>query len=42
LTSKILRFRVGLALCKAAVEAHGGGISAASKGGTGAQFRFVL
>ena len=33
---------VGLALCKAAVEAHGGSISAASKGGTGAQFRFVL
>ena len=33
---------VGLALCRAAVEAHGGSISAASKGGMGAQFRFVL
>ena len=33
---------VGLALCKAAVEAHGGSISAESKGGKGAQFRFVL
>lgn len=33
---------VGLALCKAAVEAHGGSISAESKGGVGAQFRFVL
>ena len=33
---------VGLAICKAAVEAHGGSISAASKGGKGAQFRFVL
>ena len=33
---------VGLALCKAAVEAHGGRISAESKGGKGAQFRFVL
>ena len=33
---------VGLALCKAAVEAHGGSISAASKGGTGAVFRFVI
>ena len=33
---------VGLALCRAAVEAHGGAISADSKGGKGAQFRFVL
>ena len=29
---------VGLALCRAAVEAHGGAISADSKGGKGAQF----
>lgn len=33
---------VGLALCKSAVEAHGGSISAESKDGVGAQFRFVL
>ena len=33
---------VGLALCKSAVEAHGGSISVESKNGVGAQFRFVL
>ena len=33
---------VGLALCKAAIEAHGGSISAASNGRSGAQFRFLL
>jgi len=33
---------VGLALCKTAIEAHGGVIKAKSKGGKGAQFRFVL
>ena len=33
---------VGLALCKAAIEAHGGSISAASRGRMGARFRFVL
>ena len=33
---------VGLALCKAAVEAHGGTISAESKDEKGARFRFVL
>ena len=33
---------VGLALCKAAVEAHGGSISAESIDGKGARFRFVL
>ena len=33
---------VGLALCKAAIEAHGGNIKADSKGGKGAIFRFVL
>ncbi|MEM6338830.1 MAG: ATP-binding protein, partial [Pseudomonadota bacterium] len=33
---------VGLVLCKATIEAHGGSISAESKGGRGAQFRFVL
>ena len=33
---------VGLALCKAALEAHGGSITAESKGGRGARFRFVL
>ena len=33
---------VGLALCKAAVEAHGGSISAESIDGKGAKFRFVL
>ena len=33
---------VGLALCKAAIEAHGGSISAESKGEKGAQFRFFL
>lgn len=33
---------VGLALCKAAIEAHGGMMSAKSIGGKGAQFRFVL
>jgi K+-sensing histidine kinase KdpD len=32
---------IGLALCKASIEAHGGAISATSKG-IGAQFRFVL
>jgi len=33
---------VGLALCKAAVEAHGGTISVESKDEKGARFRFVL
>jgi signal transduction histidine kinase len=33
---------VGLALCKAALEAHGGSITAESKGGKGARFRFIL
>jgi Na+/proline symporter/signal transduction histidine kinase len=33
---------VGLALCKSAVEAHGGSISADSNGETGATLRFVL
>jgi signal transduction histidine kinase len=33
---------VGLALCKAAIEAHGGVITVDSKGGKGAIFKFVL
>ena len=33
---------VGLALCKSAVEAHGGEIKAQSDGKSGATFRFVL
>ena len=33
---------VGLALCKAALEAHGGSITAESKGGKGARFRFLI
>jgi signal transduction histidine kinase len=33
---------VGLALCRAAIEAHGGSITADSKGGKGAIFKFVL
>ena len=33
---------VGLALCKAAIEAHGGTITAESKGGKGARFRFLI
>ena len=33
---------VGLALCKTAIEAHGGSITADSKGGKGAIFKFVL
>ena len=33
---------VGLALCRAAIEAHGGSITADSKGGNGAIFKFVL
>ena len=33
---------VGLALCKAAIEAHGGSITADSKGGKGAIFKFIL
>ena len=33
---------VGLALCKAVVEAHGSSIGAESKDGKGAQFKFVL
>jgi len=33
---------VGLALCKAAIEAHGGTITAESKGGKGARFRFLV
>ena len=33
---------VGLALCKAALEAHGGTITAESKGGKGARFRFLI
>jgi len=33
---------VGLALCKAAIEAHGGTITAESKDGKGARFRFLV
>ena len=33
---------VGLALCRAAIEAHGGSITADSKGGKGAIFKFLL
>ena len=33
---------VGLALCKAALEAHGGSITVESKGGRGARFRFLV
>ena len=33
---------VGLALCKAAIEAHEGSIAAESVGGIGAKFMFVL
>ena len=33
---------VGLALCRSSIEAHGGAISAESKGGKGAKFRFAL
>ena len=33
---------VGLALCKAALEAHGGTITAESKNGKGARFRFLI
>ena len=33
---------VGLALCKASIEAHGGVITVESKGGKGAVFKFVL
>ena len=33
---------VGLALCKAAIEAHGGMIKAESNGTKGALFRIVL
>ena len=33
---------VGLALCKAALEAHGGTITAESKNGKGARFRFLV
>ena len=33
---------VGLALCKAAIEAHGGAIIVESDGVNGARFRFVL
>jgi signal transduction histidine kinase len=33
---------VGLALCKAALEAHGGSITVESKGGKGVRFRFLV
>ena len=33
---------LGLAICKAIVEAHGGTIAAANRGGGGASFRFTL
>jgi Na+/proline symporter/signal transduction histidine kinase len=33
---------VGLALCRSSIEAHGGAISAESKNGKGAKFRFAL
>ena len=33
---------VGLALCRSAIEAHGGTISAESKDGKGARFRFLI
>jgi two-component system sensor histidine kinase KdpD len=33
---------LGLAICKAIVEAHGGSISAANRGGRGAAFTFTL
>jgi signal transduction histidine kinase len=33
---------VGLALCKAAIEAHGGSVTAESKSGKGARFRFLV
>ena len=33
---------IGLALCKAAIEAHGGSITAESKNGKGVRFRFLV
>ena len=42
LSTNRLRIKDNLALCKAAVEAHGGAISAESIDGKGVRFRFVL